>query len=125
METSKSTGKVLSPVQMREFYHGLDFFLVCSTTEGTPNPALEAASCGVPLITTKVGNMPDLVKEGYSGFFVNDTHKSVISKVGKLLDVDKDIHYRMKRNIRFEIIDKWDWHNRIDLWKKFFGRKAL
>jgi len=44
--------------EMREFYQSLHVYVCASRSEGTPNPCLEAAACGVPVVTTPVGNMP-------------------------------------------------------------------
>jgi glycosyltransferase involved in cell wall biosynthesis len=46
--------------EMREFYQSLHVYVCASRSEGTPNPCLEAAACGVPVVTTPVGNMPEL-----------------------------------------------------------------
>ena len=42
------------PEEMRDFYRSLDVYLCASRSEGAPNTCLEAAACGVPLVTTAV-----------------------------------------------------------------------
>ncbi len=67
--------------EMLDFYHSLDVYVCASRTEGTPNPCLEAAACGLPVITTRVGNMPELIRDGENGFFVE---RDVADIAGKL-----------------------------------------
>lgn len=43
-----------------KFYQSLDLFLCTSWSEGTPQPALEALASGVPLISTRVGIIPQV-----------------------------------------------------------------
>ena len=65
--TAAREDKWRGPEEMREFYRSLDVYVCASRAEGTPNPCLEAAACGVPLVTTCVGNMPELVRHGVNG----------------------------------------------------------
>lgn len=58
------------PEEMRDFYHSLDVYVCASRSEGAPNPCLEAAACGIPLVTTRVGSMPELIQDGVNGPFV-------------------------------------------------------
>ncbi len=45
-------------------YHALDAYLVPSNQEGGPKSALEALATGVPLVSTRVGQVPELVVDG-------------------------------------------------------------
>jgi glycosyltransferase involved in cell wall biosynthesis len=47
-----------------------DLLLVPSRTEGLPNVALEALDAGVPILSTRVGAMPELVADGETGWLV-------------------------------------------------------
>lgn len=54
------------------YYRAADALLVCSHSESFGLAALEAQSCGIPVIGTKVGGLPDLVGDGSSGILVAD-----------------------------------------------------
>jgi L-malate glycosyltransferase len=47
---------------------GADLFLLPSETESFGLAALEAMACGVPVIASRVGGLPEVVEEGVSGF---------------------------------------------------------
>ena len=47
-----------------------DVFLLTSLSEGLSNAALEAMACGLPVVTTGVGGMPEAVSDGVEGFLV-------------------------------------------------------
>lgn len=54
-----------------EVYRTLDLYLVTSRHEGGPKAVLEAMACGVPLVTTRVGQAMDLVRHAENGFMTN------------------------------------------------------
>ncbi len=47
-----------------------DVFVLTSLNEGTPVTIIEAASTGVPVISTAVGGVPDLISDGETGWLV-------------------------------------------------------
>jgi len=119
--SKKNTGRdLLTPVQMRAYYQSLDFLLVTSSTEGTPNPALEAMSCGVPVISTHVGNVVDIVQDGYNGYLVKDNVNVFAKKIIWIRDhfTDKD-YINMSKKVRLKI-SEWDWSINAIKWKDFF-----
>lgn len=46
-----------------EFYRMSDLLLLTSDWEGTPNVVLEAMACGLPVVATNVGDVPDLIRD--------------------------------------------------------------
>src|SRR5262249_50393809 len=51
-------------------YADLDVLAVTSNNEGTPVSAIEAMAAGCPVVATKVGGLPDLIREGETGYLV-------------------------------------------------------
>jgi glycosyltransferase involved in cell wall biosynthesis len=52
-------------------YHALDLSLVTSRQEGGPKAVLESMATGVPLVTTRVGQAPELVADGENGLLAD------------------------------------------------------
>ena len=106
------------PEEMREFYRSLDVYVCASRNEGTPNPCLEAAACGVPLLTTRVGNMPELVCDGVNGFFVERDVDDIARKLRTLRD-DSNLRSAMSMQIQQDI-QAWDWSLRSQAYRQMF-----
>ena len=51
-----------------EAYAAIDVCLVSSRDEGGPRAVLEAMATGVPLVSTRVGQAVDLVRDGENGW---------------------------------------------------------
>lgn len=57
-----------------------------SNADNFPGSVLEAFSCGLPVVTTNVGGIPFLVKEGETGIMVEpDDHEGLAKGVLTLL----------------------------------------
>ena len=65
----------------------LDAFLMTSQREGGPTSVLEAMLLGTPIVSTQVGVVPDVIKDGKNGFIapVKD-FKQLATKIITLLD---------------------------------------
>jgi glycosyltransferase involved in cell wall biosynthesis len=57
------------PVQdMRPIYEQADILVLTSDFEGTPNVVLEAMASGLPVVATRVGGVPEVVRHGETGY---------------------------------------------------------
>jgi glycosyltransferase involved in cell wall biosynthesis len=65
----------ISHSDMPRIYNAFDCLLAPSSNEGFGVPLIEAQSCGVPVITNNFTSMPDLIKEGKTGFLTTVEHK--------------------------------------------------
>jgi glycosyltransferase involved in cell wall biosynthesis len=52
-------------------YDAIDVCLVTSRDEGGPRAVLESMATGVPLVSTRVGQAADLVRDGENGWLVD------------------------------------------------------
>jgi N-acetyl-alpha-D-glucosaminyl L-malate synthase BshA len=79
----------LAPVE--ETLVGADLFLLPSDTESFGLAALEALSCEVPVIATRVGGLPEVVREGECGHLlpVGDVDGMAAAAIGLLRDPER------------------------------------
>jgi glycosyltransferase involved in cell wall biosynthesis len=57
---------------MSVFLSACDAVLITSREENLPNLALEAMACGTPVISTPVGGMPEIVRDGFNGILTDE-----------------------------------------------------
>ncbi len=60
-------------------------FVMNSLSEGGPRIALEAMACGLPIIATKVGVMPDVIEHGKNGLLTTGEPDDLIQQIEMLL----------------------------------------
>lgn len=75
-------------------------FILPSRAEGTPNALLQAMAAGLPIIATKVGGIPELVKDRVEGFLIppNDVHS--LAKAIITLTTDRELAKKFGSNAR-------------------------
>ena len=57
--------------ELAKCYHALDIYLVTSREEGGPMALMESMSSHVPVVSTRVGMAPDLIRDGVTGALVD------------------------------------------------------
>lgn len=112
-----SLGAKRSSRDMAHWYNGATVLVVASKTEGTPNPALEAAACGCTVVSTWVGNMPELITDGVNGYLVSRNLESLRRGVMNACENYLALSAQMQRDIQ-----SWFWPTRVDQYYALFRR---
>lgn len=58
------------PVKVAQFYQASDVYLHAAHADTFPNTVIEALACGVPVVATAVGGIPEQVADEETGFLV-------------------------------------------------------
>ncbi len=98
----------LSHDKMREMYNSCHCHIVASTSDGTPNPALEAAACGRMIITNSIGNMPEFIKNNENGFLVERKVDDYVRVLKEIKARKKDI-IKMGAKAKETVMKDWTW----------------
>ncbi len=68
-----------------EILNALDIFVLPSRSEGMPNAVLEAMACGVPVISTSVGGVPEVIESEKNGILIASEDEQHLVQVLKEL----------------------------------------
>jgi len=63
-----------------EYLNSLKLLVLPSYTEGLPNIMLEAMACNTPVLATKVGAIPDIIRDTETGFIMENNSPECIAK---------------------------------------------
>jgi glycosyltransferase involved in cell wall biosynthesis len=108
IDNQRNFTDALSEDDMRAFYNQADAYIVASTMDGTPNTALEAASCGKPILTNEIGNMPEFIKNGHNGFLIPLKLNKYINRI-RWMAINQKRTFEMGQNARETILENWTW----------------
>jgi glycosyltransferase involved in cell wall biosynthesis len=90
--------------EIADWLNACDALCVPSRNEGLPNVALEAIACGLPVVATQVGGIPEVVRPGENGLLVPPANPPLMAQaLRQTLNTAWD-----KNKIRQSIAD-FDW----------------
>lgn len=81
-----------------KFNAGMDLICLTSNNEGTPVSLIEAQAANIPVITTDVGGVRDIVLDGETGFIVPKNDAASLSDKMRLLIEDENLRKKMSQN---------------------------
>lgn len=113
--------------QINKYLLVSNIFILPSYDENLPLSVIEAMACGIPVITTPVGALPEIVKHNYNGILVKPGNISGISKNIKFLLKSKKLRDKIGKNAQIffskKLNDKSFKKNLIIIWRKKINEK--
>jgi glycosyltransferase involved in cell wall biosynthesis len=95
-------------------YADMAALVVSSNNEGTPFSAIEAMAASVPVVGTRVGGMPDLIRDGTTGLLVPPGNVEAMSAALVSLLRDPDRRHRMGEAARADVEQRFTVNRMLD-----------
>jgi glycosyltransferase involved in cell wall biosynthesis len=64
-------------------------------------------SCGLPIIATNVGGIPEQIQDGENGFLVPVKHPEEIAEAALKLNTDPNLRSQMSENARNTVLQRY------------------
>lgn len=120
---------VVGPVKTREEllreYHSADIFVLPSHGEGFPVALLEAVSCGLACIGTRVGGIPDILDGGNNGLLVEPNFPSKIAESIIYLMENPQLRYELGCKARSKALKEFALDDCLRSYKNILGIERL
>jgi len=97
-----------------DVYHWLrasDLFVLPTYNEGLPNALLEAMACGLPVIATNVGGIPEVVRHGQNGILIEARNVNTLYQSIEKMLADPEIARNMGSSANRLIQQNFSWLN--------------
>lgn len=95
--------------EMPDIYRSADISVLPSLMEATSITGLESMACGLPLVGTRVGGIPTLIKDGLTGLLVEPRNPGQLAEAIDRLIVDSADRYVMGNHARERAIAEFSW----------------
>jgi glycosyltransferase involved in cell wall biosynthesis len=100
-----------------------DIFVNTNRVDNTPVAVIEAWAMGLPVVSTDVGGIRDLIRDGETGLLVPDADVEAMSAAIVSLVRDPDLAGRLSANGRREV-ERCSWAQVRPQWEGLFERLA-
>ena len=97
-----------------------DIFVLPSLAEGLPYALLEAGYCGLPVVATNVGCVPDVVIPGWTGFLVPKGSGTKLAEAVLELVERPELREEMSKNIRALVRRRYSWNNVLYAYERLY-----
>ncbi|HEV2591649.1 MAG TPA: glycosyltransferase, partial [Gaiellaceae bacterium] len=89
------------------YYDLFDAFLLPSGNEGTPVVAIESLAAQIPIVATRVGGLPDVVRDGVDGFLTKVGDIEALGGHLAALANDPELRARMGAAAREHVVPRY------------------
>jgi glycosyltransferase involved in cell wall biosynthesis len=105
--------------EMATMTHALDLYLIASRQEGGPKAFLESLACGIPVVSTRVGQVVDLGRNGENAWLANvDAVEGLAGLVEHVVQGGEDV----RRVVAAGLVTAAEnsYQAQLPLWREFF-----
>jgi glycosyltransferase involved in cell wall biosynthesis len=100
-----------------------DIFLNTTNVDNTPVSVIEAMACGLCIVSTNVGGIPYLLKDGEDALLVSPENPEAMAKAVTRILSEPDLAEHLSRNAR-NVAENYDWPNFLKSWEYLFSHIA-
>jgi len=105
--------------EMGDLYGVLDLYIISSREEGGPKALLESMASGVPVVSTRVGQVMDLARHGENSFVVDVEDHRGLASYGLKIYGDAELRNKMI-SAGYETAKTNSYESQTPQWERFF-----
>ena len=107
------TGPMDQPTLFREYQKAGVFCLPCRVLQngdrdGLPNVIMEAMACGLPVITTPISGIPEIIENGINGQLIPTDDPHALADAIQRLSADRQLSNKLSEAGRETVLRKFD-----------------
>ena len=104
----KYVGHLRDPRRIASLYSAADLFLCPSRADNLPNTVLEAMACGTPVIGSRIGGIPDMVRPNKTGWLHESDDADALARAINQAIAEKDRWPFYRETARNVAVNEYD-----------------
>jgi glycosyltransferase involved in cell wall biosynthesis len=97
------------PDRMAALYDEADVYLNAPDIDNMPNSILEAAACGLPIVTSDAGGIPFIVRDGVTALLTPRGDDAALARAAIRLFMEPGLAARIAAAARAEVLERYVW----------------
>lgn len=103
-----------------EYYKTSHIYVLPSYNEGLPYGILEAMAAGLPIVSTPVGAIPEIIEEGINGFLVKPGDRRGLTAKIRILLMDESLRNEMGKRNRAKVAKEYSLGSVVGQFKRLY-----
>ncbi|MFA5029349.1 MAG: glycosyltransferase family 4 protein [Patescibacteria group bacterium] len=96
-----------------QYLKAFDLYLCSSLKEGLPYSILEAMAAGLPIVATRIGGIPEIIKDGKTGLLSEPGNSAKLAEKIKQVIADPALAKKMAEQARLAVINDFSFQKMI------------
>lgn len=109
----------ITDTELVNFLNQASVMLYTSILEPFGFAPLEANACETPVVAIAEGGVRETIQDGMNGFLIYDDDPVAIGKAILRFLENKELLYKMGKQARNQVLQKWTWNQAIDRLEKY------
>jgi glycosyltransferase involved in cell wall biosynthesis len=109
-------------IEVPNYLRQMDVFVIPSLSESFGVAALEASACGVPVVASRVGGLPEVVLDGITGFLIPPGDPSSLTEALSTLIKSPDLREQFGQQGRAFVQEHYSWTESVDLMEQVYDQ---
>ena len=118
----KHLGPVVNPYMMAIIQNSADFFVIPSMREAFGQTCLEAMACGTPAVGFNGGGIPDMIKDGDTGYLAVEKDELSLAEALKKMLNNKIKRIEMGKNARQFVLENFTLDIQTEKYSKIYSQ---
>jgi len=107
--------------KVADYLNEMTLMIYPSYSEGLPHAIIEAMACGTPVLATPVGAIPDIIKDGETGFLLKSNDpKYIAERIVELLN-QPELLEKVSINAYNYVRENFSYEKTLERWKKIIN----
>lgn len=109
----------VKPADMPSIHESADIFLNSSLIDNQPLSILEASASGLPIVSTGVGDIANMIEDGVSGLIVPEKNPAAMAAAAERL-LEQPEYARVMASRAYKRLDRYSWSRVRSQWSALY-----